>query len=78
LKVLNNNLKPVEPYRYNWYKRREVKQTIAKANELPYWKRVLGFKKKTPERVPLNSNGFPIKSAFNVNKNRGFTPKSKP
>lgn len=64
LNVENNNLKPVEPHTYNWYKRREIQQRLEKTGDLPWWKKALGFKKNTPKRVPLNSNGYPIKSYF--------------
>ena len=78
VKVENKNLVPVEKYTHPWYERQQVKKALEKASEPPYWKRLIGIKEKTPERVPLNSYGHPIKSAFNVNKNRGFKPESKP
>lgn len=78
VKVENKNLVPVEKYTHPWYERQQVKKALEKAGEPPYWKRLIGIKEKTPEKVPLNSYGHPIKSAFNVNKNRGFKPESKP
>jgi hypothetical protein len=78
VKVENKNLVPVEKYTHPWYERQQVKKVLEKAGEPPYWKRLIGIKEKTPERVSLNSYGHPIKSAFNVNKNRGFKPPSKP
>ncbi len=78
VKVENKNLVPVEKYTHPWYERQRAKVALKKAGEPPYWKRLIGIKEKTPEKVPLNSYGHPIKSAFNVNKNRGFKPESKP
>jgi len=78
VKVENKNLVPIEKYTHPWYERQQVKKALEKAGEPPNWKRLIGIKEKTPERVPLNSYGHPIKSAFNVNKNRGFKPESKP
>jgi len=78
VKVENKNLVPVEKYTHPWYERQRAKVALKKAGEPPYWKRLLGIKEKTPEKVPLNSYGHPIKSAFNINKNRGFKPESKP
>jgi hypothetical protein len=75
-KVLVNieSLKPVEKYTYNWHKRQQPKIALKKASELPVWKKLIGIKNKPPSPVTLNSEGYPVKSAFNINKNSGFKP----
>jgi hypothetical protein len=79
LGVENKNLVPIQKFTHPWYERQRVKVALKKASEPPLWRRLLGIKNKTPEKVPLNSYGQPIKSAFNINnKNRGFVTSSKP
>jgi hypothetical protein len=75
IKVKNTNLVPVQKYTHTWYERQQPRITLLKAKELPLWKKLLGIKNKPLEAVPLNSEGYPIKSAFNINKNSGFKPK---
>ena len=78
LAVENKHLVPVPKFTYRWYERQRAKVALKQASKPPLWKRMLGIRNKTPEAVPLNSYGHPIKSAFNINKNRGFKPESKP
>ena len=76
IKIGNKNLIPVQRNTYNWYKRQEAKKALERAREPPLLKKILGIKNEKPNRVPVNSYGDPIKSFFNINKNRGFTTKS--
>jgi hypothetical protein len=79
IKIKNSNLVPVEKDTYNWYKRNQQRKLLKmKMDEQPLWKRLLGIKREIPERVPLNSSGNPLKSYFNIDKNSGFKPNSKP
>jgi len=77
LLVSEKNLKKVEPYTYNFYERKRYSNTLKKIHnpERKYFDKLLnmipGMKKNIP-KVSLNSNGYPIKSAFNINKNSGF------
>lgn len=68
------SLKPIVPKTYNWYKRHEAKIALEKAREPPLWKKMLGIKNKPLSPVTVNSEGYPVKSAFNINKNSGFKP----
>lgn len=67
IKVENINLKPIEPYTHNWWKRQVPKKVLEKAGQPPYWKKLLGIKNKKLNAVPLNSYGFPKESYFKPN-----------
>ena len=77
--TVNTEAGPVQPNTYDNLKRRYQIKLLnnARRPKITWFNRyILG--KRTPPGVPLNSEGFPIKSAFNINKNRGFVPESKP
>jgi hypothetical protein len=77
IKVENKNLEPVKKFTHNWYQRQNPSAIIKEVSKPPLWKRLLGIKNMSLKSIPLNSTGNPIKSAFNINKNRGFEVQSK-
>lgn len=74
IKVEPKNLLPVERYTHNWYKRQGPRIVLQKVKQPSLWNRLIGRKREEPKAVPLDSEGYPIKSAFNINKNSGFKP----
>ncbi len=75
----NNNLQSVQRNTHTYYERRPFLIRREKLRKNNSFSLVKGFKRlfgiKSPVReIPLNSKGDP-KSAFNINRNRGFTPR---
>jgi hypothetical protein len=70
--TVNVEPKPIQKDTHNYYARREqIKRlnNVRRAKPLSYINRIMG--KKTLPPVPLDANGYPIKSYFTAN-NRGF------
>lgn len=78
LKVGNINLEAVKPYTHNWYLRQKPRAVIENIKKPSLWNRLVGRKPIPNKPVTVNSEGFPVRSAFPLNNknNRGFKPTS--
>lgn len=74
LKVGNTNLEPVKPRTHNWYIRQRPRVVLEKIKQPSLWNRLFGRKPMPNKAVTVNSEGAPIRSAFQINNknNRGF------
>jgi hypothetical protein len=74
--TINPNAPKIVPLTFNDYLRKKKQKLVSNVTKkLTFWEKLRG--KESANEVLLNAYGYPIKSAFNINKNRGYKPGSK-
>jgi|688.fasta_scaffold331140_2 hypothetical protein len=73
--VLTNNesLRGIQKFTGPWYERQKVRHALAQSYQPSILNKYLGRIPKRPPPVTVNSEGYPVRSAFPLN-NKGFKP----